>query len=196
MPAPNATIQGMRGALESWLKYRRVMDTVASGKAVKAALPAPGLKVVPDDAAALRAERYADEQRLATRLHNLLGEMFDPQALPGADVKADPEAAVKLAEIAISGKLPSEAASAPAQGFIWLWPVLLVGGVVLVLSSVVRSLADVAKEKERLRCIQAGACTDSGFWLKAGSVVFLGWFAWEKLGVGARFEGRGRRRRY
>jgi hypothetical protein len=188
-------IQGMRRSLEAWLRYRLAMDQVASGNPVKALLPSPGMKVVPDDAASLRAERYPDEQRLATKLHNLLGELFDSSSLPSPDVKADPEAAVKLANIAISGRLPTEAPAAQSQGFVWMWPLLVVGGVVLVLSSIVKSLADVAKEKERIRCIQAGACTDSGFWLKAGAVLFVGWFAWEKLGIGARFEGRGRRRR-
>lgn len=188
-------ITAMRGSLQSWLKLRRTMDAVAGGKAIRALLPAPGVKVVPADTASLRDERFLDEQRLATSLYNLLAEVIDPQSLPSPDVKRNTDAAVHLAEIVIAGRLPAEAPAAQAQGFIWMWPVLLVGGVVLLLSSVVRSFADVAKEKERIRCIQAGACTDTGFWVKAAAVGVIGWLAWDKLGLKDKLKGRGAARR-
>lgn len=190
--AATAKIRAMRRSLEGWLKYRRIMDGVAAGNPAKPLLPAPGVKVVPQN---LQAERYHDEQRLADKLYELLSELFPSSQLPSPNVKADPDAAVRLAEIAISGQLPGELNAPAPQGFIWLWPVLIVGGVVLVLSSIVKNFADVAKERERTRCIQSGACTDSGFWLKVGSIAVVGWLAWDKFGLRERFGARGGRRR-
>jgi hypothetical protein len=47
----------------------------------------------------------------------------------------------------------------------------------------IKSSADIAKDHEEKACIMAGACTDYGFWFKAGGLFALAWFAWEKLGV-------------
>jgi hypothetical protein len=52
-------------------------------------------------------------------------------------------------------------------------------------TTVIRTMAEVAEEKERLACVQAGACTDYGFWLKAGGVAALVWVAWQ-MGAGER----------
>jgi hypothetical protein len=64
----------------------------------------------------------------------------------------------------------------------WLWPVLIVGAVFLAVTQAISSAADVAKDHEEKACIQAGACTDYGFWLKAGGIAMLAWLAWNKLG--------------
>lgn len=190
------SIRAMKSSLERWLRFRRIMDDLATGKARRAALPAPGARPTPPSVLrkTLLEERFADEQPLANQLHTLLSEVMDASALPSPNVRADPDAAVKLALIAISGKLPSQAGSSSPTGIIWLWPVLIVGGLFLIVSSVVKNMADVAKEKERLRCIREGACTDHGFWLKVGSVAFIGWLVWDKFGVGAKLTGKGRRR--
>jgi hypothetical protein len=50
-------------------------------------------------------------------------------------------------------------------------------------TTAIKTAADVAKDKEEKACIQAGACTDYGFWLKAGGVTALLWLAWRELGL-------------
>ena len=171
-------IRRMRRSLESWLKFRRRNDQAAMGKA-KSRVPAHVLaKVLP------QSRDWALEQRLAVQLHALLSEIMDASQLPGPDISKNPNAAVDLAMIAISGKMPQEARSPSAQGIVWLWPVaIIVGAVMFTLMSKISSDADVAKEKERLECIKSGACTDSGFWLKMGAIGVLAWIAWDKLGL-------------
>lgn len=205
--AAKAELKKMRRALEGWLRYRAINDRAAAGQARTALLKRPGAKAPPPPVIALRLrrERAAYEQGLANDLHALLAEVFGGEALPSPDVKKDPQAAVKLAMIAVSGKLPGESASPaaagifPAAGFIWLWPLALVlGAVAFVLSSKIRNDAETAQERERLQCIRDGHCTDSGFWLKVGAVGFLGWLAWDRMGLGQRVTGafrRGGRRR-
>lgn len=199
--ASEAKIRAMKASLSRWLKYRRIMDEVATGaRTRRAILAAPGARPTPPAVlqATLRQERHFEENQLALHLHALLSEIMDASQLPSPDVEKDPDAAVKLALIAISGQLPGEAGTATPTGIIWMWPLLIVGGAVLIISAVVKNMADVAKEKERLRCIREGACTDSGFWIKIGAVAFLGWLAWDKLGLGAKITGAvagGRRRK-
>jgi hypothetical protein len=184
----------MRRSLAAWLKFRTLNDKVAAGQPV----PAPLLKrpgaVRPTAqamSACLSAQRGQDEQALATQLHQLLGEVFDPQSLPNPDITKNPRAAVQLAQIAVAGKLPGEASSPAAQGAaIWMWPLVIVIGVIgFVIMTSIRSSADVAKERERFECIKAGACTDSGFFLKLGAVAVIAWLAWDKLGIGERVKG-------
>jgi hypothetical protein len=181
----------MRSALVAWLKYRAINDAVASGQKVPAALlKKPGAKPMPPQAMALRlrVQRASDEAKLAIHLHTLLGEVFDGATLPDPDLAKNPNAAVELAQIAIAGKLPSEASSPAAAGFIWMWPlVIVVGAIALVIMSKIRSDAEVAKEREHNECIASGACTDAGFWMKIGAVAFVGWLVWDRMGVGARF---------
>lgn len=182
----------MRRSLSAWLKYRGINDRIAQGRG--AAVPSPLLRkpgAVPPPAAVmalrLRRERIVDEEDLATQLHMLLSEVFDAQSLPDSDVAKNPEAAVQLAQIAISGSLPGGASAPSAQGFIWMWPlVIVVGAIAFVAITAITSAADVAKEKEQIACIQAGKCTDTGFWLKLGAIAIATWIVWEKLGVGAR----------
>lgn len=183
----------MRRSLTAWLKFRSLNDRVATGQAV----PPPLLKrpgaVRPSPAVmrrVLRAQRREDEQALATQLHQLLGEVFDAQQLPRPDLRENPNAAVQLAQIAISGKLPGETVSPGSAGAIWMWPLVIVIGVIgFVIMTSIRTSADVAKERERLECIKAGACTDSGFFLKLGAAAVIAWLVWDKLGVGERVRG-------
>lgn len=180
-------LKGMRRGLKDWLKYRKRMNDYVSGKVKAPALyRLPGNKPLPPAAVGvtLRRERFAEEQDLAETLYTLLTECgADPAALPKPDVAKDQNAAAKLATIAIEGKTPSEAVAPSAQGIVWFVLLIPVAGVVIVLSQIIKSKADVAKEKERLRCIQSGACTDSGFWLKIASVSVIGWLAWDKMGL-------------
>ena len=170
----------MRGSLKRWLKYRALNDAVLAGTAkTKKPLPYAQRTV------ASRRDG-AVEQDLADRLHSLLSSMFPDAQLPAADA---PGAAVALAQIAVTGQVPVGSTSPAATGGLglthpWLWPVLIVGGLLLVVTTAIRSAADVAAQKEQDACIEAGACTDYGFWLKAGGVTVIGWFAWKELGLG------------
>lgn len=180
-------LRRMRSSLMQWLKYRSLNDQVSAGMPVPSPLFAkPGAKPMPAAAMALRmrTERMASEQALATQLYTLLSEVFDASTLPTPDISKDSAAAVKLAQIAISGTLPGESAAPAAAGFIWMWPlVIVVGAIAFVITSQIRSSADVAKEKERLACVEAGKCTDSGFWMKVGAITLVGWIAWDKFGL-------------
>lgn len=200
--APLTSAQAQRGKLElsrmrrsltAWLKFRRLNDRVVSGQPVPAPLlRRPGHKPLPPQAMAktLSAQRAVDEQALATQIHQLLGEIFDPSSLPEPDVSQNPQAAVQLAEIAISGKLPGDALRPGEAGAIWMWPLVVIVGVIgFVIMTSIRSSADVAKERERIECIKAGACTDSGFFLKLGAVAVVAWLVWDRMGVGERVRG-------
>ncbi len=173
-----AEIHKMRSALTGWLRYREINNAVVAGKA-KAKVP-PGLakKMIES------GRDWGLEQKLANQLHVLLSETFDAGQLPSPNLVKDPEAAVKLAQIAIAGRLPSDGAAPAAAGMIWLWPAVVVVGLVLfTVVFKIRSDAALAEEKERLACVQMGACTDYGFWLKLGGVALLAWLAWDKFGL-------------
>ncbi|MFQ5937469.1 MAG: hypothetical protein ACE5LB_13785 [Acidiferrobacterales bacterium] len=170
----------MRRSLKGWLKFRQINDDVAAGK-IKARIPTFLAQKT------LHRDRdYAGEQKLADDLYLLLSRIYDPKTLPSANVSKDPNAAVKLALIAINDK-PPEVKTATG-----IWPILIltVGAVFLfTITSYISNRAEVQKEKERTKCIQSGACTDYGFWLKAAGVIVVGYFVWEKLGVGERVKG-------
>lgn len=190
-----AALRQMQRSLRGWLTYRRRMDAYVVGKIVppvlfRRAKPLPPSAV----AATLRRDRYRGEQDLADTLHALLVETGCPaEALPLPNVANDPDAAVKLAEIALAGKCPSEMPVMQATGIIWLLAIPIAGAV-LVISQMIKSKADVEKERERLRCIEAGACTDSGFWLKVGAIAVTGWLAWDKFGLREAVEKRTKKR--
>jgi hypothetical protein len=190
-----AELSKMRRALTRWLHYRQINDAVAAGQARQvpnALLKRPGAQPPPAAVAKLANDRArrANEETLALHLHQLLSEVFDAGTLPSPNLNADPNAAVKLAAIAISGKLPGEQATPTATGFIWLWPaVIVVGAIALVLTTMIRSNAEIAMDRERTECIKAGKCTDSGFWLKVGAVAVVGWFVWDKAGLRERVTG-------
>lgn len=185
-----AELARMRGALTGWLKYRSLNDQVMAGTArVRKPLPYAQHVVSQRD--------MAVEQDLATKLAALLGAVMPGQPLPNADLHDNPQAAVQLAQIALRGG--SVVSSPTATGSIlgggghpWLWPALIVGGLLLTVTTAIKTAADVAKDREEKACIEAGACTDYGFWLKAGGAVALAWFAWEKMGLREVFTKKGK----
>lgn len=179
-----AELGKMRASLAGWLRYRRINDEIASGRSLPRPLlakPTAKRQTAAAFGLQLAQTRASDEAKLASRLHLLLSEVFDAQGLPEPDIRKNPNAAVELAEIAIAGKLPGKDAAPEAAGFVWLWPMVVVVGVIaFVITSKIRSDAEVAKERERLECIKQGACTDTGFWLKVGAVGLIAWFVWNK----------------
>jgi hypothetical protein len=173
----HAQLESMRRSLSSWLKYRTLNDQVAAGQIASKMPTGYAQQVMIDD------RDWALEQRLANQLTVLLGEIMPDAQLPNPTISVNPNAAVDLARLAIAGS--SSNVNAPgAQGMAWLLPVLIAGGLLLAFTTAVKTMADVAKEKERLKCVQAGACTDYGFWLKAGGIAALVYVAWNHLGVG------------
>lgn len=175
-------LKKMQKSLKGWLKVRQRMDSFVARN--------PTAPV----AASLRKQRFATEQDLAENLYSLLFETgIDPSSLPSPDVSADPGAAVKLANVAIAGKAPSEVASAQAQGIAWFVLAIPVAGVVLVLSQFIKSKAEVAKAQEERICKQSGDCTDEGFWLKWGAIAVISWLAWDKFGLREAVEKRKRK---
>ncbi len=171
----------MRGSLKAWLRFRGMNDLVLAGQAPKVRLPLAHAQ------RAVRAGRDPlVEQDLADKIEALLSTIMPDANLPNANLSANPNGAVQLAQIAISGQAPASPGPTPQDGIAhpWLWPVLIVGGLLMAVTTAISSAADVAKDKEEKACIAAGACTDYGFWLKAGGVVMLAWFAWRELGVG------------
>ncbi len=183
-----AELEKMKSSLRGWLKYRELNDAVLAGTARTKLPPGIAKKFVE------QSRDPAVEAELANRLHVLLTELMPGQPLPPAQGYG---AAVQLAKIALAGG----ATPAPMGGILsatghpWLWPVLIVGGLLLAVTTAVKTAADVAKERERYACIQAGACTDYGFWLKAGGITVLAWFAWKELGVGDAVRGALKKRR-
>lgn len=172
-------IDRMRRSLRGWLKYRELNDAVLAGKA-KTTKPLKYAATV-----IAQSRDWAAEQRLAKQLHVLLAETMPGVQLPEPDIQANPQAAVELAKIALHGP---PTASPQAQGAWYMsWPVLIVGGLLLAVTTAIQSAADVAKHKEEIACRQSGACTDYGFWLKAGGIAALTWVAWQG-GLGDRIK--------
>jgi hypothetical protein len=198
-----ASLKSMKASLKSWLSYRKKISLLAEGRGADISTPLlkrPGARPPHPSALAsgLRERRYAVEQPLALELYALLSEVFDPAQLPAPDVAKDPLAAVNLAKIAIGGQLPGDAPVQQATGIIWMWPlVIVVGGVAFVISSSIRSKADIAKNQAKIDCQMAGKCTDEGFWLKIGALAVIGVIVWDKMGVGERVKGmlKGKKKR-
>ena len=162
-----AELARMRRSLMAWLKYRALNDQVMA------------------QTGRVRDPRV--EQDLATKLAALLGQVLPGQRLPEADLSRNPNGAVQLAQIAIQGGRVTQGPTATgnilgAVSHPWLWPVLIVGGLLLIVVTGIKTAADVAKDREEKACIVAGACTDYGFWLKAGGVVALAYVAWNAFG--------------
>lgn len=171
----------MRGSLSSWLRYRTLNDRVLAGTATVRKPLAYAQRVVSG------ARDMALEQDLATKLHALLEVVLPGQQLPDADLGMNPTGAVQLAQVALMGG--AVVSTPPATGGLftagahpWLWPVLIVGAVLITITTAIKTAADVAKDSEEKACIEAGACTDYGFWLKAGGILAVGWFAWTQMG--------------
>ncbi len=177
----------MRSSLVGWLKYRAINDGVLAG-AVATKLP---LAVAQQEVRAARSSQR--EQALANQLQAILAVRWPSAALPNPNLAANPQGAVQLAQLAISGNTPGllDSSSQALSGVLsmagpWMWPVAIVGGLLIVVVTAITSAADVAKDAEEKACIRAGACTDYGFWLRSAAVVGIAWFAWDKLGVGDR----------
>lgn len=182
----SAELARMRRSLSSWLKYRQMNDAVMAGTRPTKKPLAYAQQVV------ATSRDYATEQKLANQLHILLEQVYPDSQLPNPDLGGNANAAVQLAQIAISGTAPPASASPTATGGLmtgmppWLLPVLIVSGLLIAVVTAINSAADVAKEKEQYACIEAGACTDYGFWLKAAAVAGIGYLVWFELGVGER----------
>jgi len=171
----------MRTSLSGWLRYRSLNDQVMAGTAKVRKPMAVAQRMVAG------ARDMAGEQDLANKLHALLGVVMKGQRLPNADLRSNPLGAVQLAQVALAGGTQVQSPVATggifsAVGHPWLWPVLIVGGLLLTVTTAIKTAADVAKDREEKACIQAGACTDYGFWLKAGGAVAIAWFAWHHGG--------------
>lgn len=183
-----AELEKMKSSLRGWLKYREINDRVLVGRANTKIPPGIAKKLVEQN-----RDPYV-EADLAAKLHALLAEVMPGAQLPDP---AAPGAAVQLAKIALAGSSaePQAMAGLGVPSHPWLWPVLIVGGLLLAVTTAVKTAADVAKERERYACIQAGACTDYGFWLRAGGITVLAWFAWKELGLGDFVKGAIKKRR-
>ncbi len=166
----------MKSALAGWLKYRQMNDAVRAGiRPAKRPLP-PRSPVL--------------EQRLATQLAALLHQVMPDAVLPATDLTQTPDAAVQLAQIALGQIVPPNttpaAVGALSNGV--LMAAIIVGGLLLTVTTAIKSNAEAAEAQEHYACIQAGACTDYGFWVKAAALVGAGWLAWTKLGGKAAWE--------
>lgn len=187
-------LAAMRRSLASWLKFRTLNDKVLAGAPMKLKVPLPYAQRM-----IAGARDMGIEQDLATKLSTLLSEVMPEVDLPDANVTRNPNAAVQLANLALVGASPTPSALRQAGGGMalgafpgashpWLWPVLIVGGLLIGFTTAIKTSADLAAEKERLACIQAGACTDYGFFLKAGGIAAIAYVAW-KGGVGDAIKG-------
>ncbi len=176
-----AELGQMRASLRAWLKFRTINDGVLAGTVQTKKLPPGQAKQL-----ITATRQLGAEQDLAGKLHTLLSELWPEALLPNADLRSNPNGAVQLAQLAITGQPPVSASGPSAQGGMapWMLPAMIVGGLLIAVTTAIKSSADVAKDAEEKACIRAGACTDYGFWLKAGGVVALGWFAWTNLGLG------------
>lgn len=187
-----AELDKMRGSLAAWLKYRTLNDRVVAGVAPVKKPLAYAQRVV------MASRDQSIEQDLATKLRALLSVVMKGQSLPNADLRSNPQGAVQLAQIALTGGAaltsPTATGGLFSAGHPWLWPALIVAGVLLTVTTAIKTAADVAKDREEKACIEAGACTDYGFWLKAGGVIAIAWFAWRELGLRDLVQRRGPRR--
>jgi hypothetical protein len=167
----------MKGSLRKWLKYRTLNDAVLEGRA-----PTKKPRAVAE--AIIKSSRdITAEGKLARQIHVLLAETMPGIALPDPDVLTNPQAAVQLARIVVDG--PPEASPSAQGAWYTSWPVLVVGGLLLAITTVVRTMADAAERREYYACVQSGACADQGQWLKWGGIAALAYVAWQ-LGLGER----------
>ena len=171
----------MRGSLKSWLKFRTLNDAVVAGTAPTKKPRKFAVEVI------TQSRDWDAEAKLARQLYVLLSETMPGVKLPEPNVAVDPQAAVRLAQLALNGPPASspEAQGAWHTGLSWWWPAIIVGGLLMAVTTAIRSSAETAQEKEYLACVRAGACTDSGFWIKVGGVSMLVYIAWQ-MGLGER----------
>jgi len=167
-----AHLRRMRSSLAKWLRYRAMNDQVMAGTRPTAKPRALAVQIIAQNRSA------ATEQHLADQLHTLLSEVMPNAALPDSNLASNPNAAVQLAQIAITGQAPAASPQATGSTEAWLWPVLIVGGLLLAITTAINSYADVAATQEQYACVQAGGCNDYSLWLKVGAAVIAGWFLW------------------
>lgn len=159
-------LEKMHRLLSDWLVLRRNADAAADGSA-------PAL-VTPEQAQDIlkRSRDPIAEARLANELRKLLMQVYDPAVVP-----LDKLDAVALADIVVTGQLPTSAASPQAQGIAPM--VLLVAflGFAWLISSVVNGYVRVERDRERANnCRLYGReCEDSSVWkwIVIGGGVFL-----------------------
>jgi hypothetical protein len=180
--AAAAELTRMRSSLAAWLRYRTLNDRVLAGTAPVKKPLTYAQRVVAG------GRDMAVEQDLANKLHALLEVVMAGQDLPNADLRSNPAGAVQLAQVALMGgvSVPSPVATGgllSAASHPWIWPAIIVGALLVTVTTAIKTAADVAKDREEKACIEAGACTDYGFWLKAGGALAIAWFAWKELGV-------------
>jgi hypothetical protein len=158
----------MQRSLRQWLDYRTRVDAAVAGT---------GPAKYGAASAQLARDQYRDpevEAVLATQLDMLLRQVMPA----GATLPTDAPALARLALTLPDAGSPQAQAGVGAFFTNPLLLGLLVGG--LLLFQTISSWADVAKEREHYACIKAGACTDTGFWLKAGVVGAAALYAWHK----------------
>lgn len=183
-----AELRRMKRSLVKWLKFRETTDKVARGE----------IKTRVANASAIASTQIVDrattELPLAQRLHALLQTIEPDASLPDP---TSPTAAVELATFAVTGKPASSASTTTtASGMSgiggaahpWMWPALIVGGLLLAVTTAITSAADVAKDREEKACIAAGACTDYGFWIKAAALTGGAYLVLVELGVWAKIK--------
>lgn len=178
----------MKGALRSWLKYRALNDrTIAqSGNIASSKAMAPQQRLA--IAVTARKQNEGTDTALARQLHALLASTMPTTSLPAPSASSAPA----LARLAL-GEQPTALAGPFGLTTGGITAIAIVAGVLLMVTTAIKSNADLAAEKERLACIQSGACTDSGFWFKWGAIGLGVWFAWTHLGLGEATKGAARR---
>jgi len=173
----------MQSSLKKWLKYRGLVDQVAAGTA-RTSKPQSYAAYI-----ATTAQAQRSEQKLASQLSILLAQVYPDMTLPNTDLAGNPSAAVQLAQIALGQPAPAVAGPAATAGMApWVLPVIIASALLIGITTAIKSAADVQMQAEHDACIEAGACTDYGMWMKWGAILGIAWFAWEKMGVGARIK--------
>jgi hypothetical protein len=171
----------MKHSLAKWLKRRAMVDQVAQGVLPTSKPVAYAAQI------ATNAQSLRNEQQLANQIHILLEQVNPDATLPNPDLSANADGAVQLAKMVLGIADPATAAPT-ATGLWgmapWMLPVIIASALLIGITTAIKSAADVASQKEQDACIEAGACTDYGTWLKWAAIVGLAWFAWEKMGVG------------
>jgi hypothetical protein len=180
--AAQRALKRMKRSLKGYLKIRSKLTDLMSGKR-KGKIPASLARSIID-------LDPVGEQKLANDIYVLLSEVHDPANLP----LPSPDSVVALAKIAITGEVGQAADKPVAQGFL---PILILAGagvILLSITSFISNRADVQKKKLEIECQKAGECpTTSETIVKVAAIGFIGWFAWEKMGLKQKFVGKTRK---
>lgn len=172
-------LAAMKSDLRAWRRARKVNSEIASGKR-----PRKSKSSIP--------RNWTLEQELANSLFGLLSQVYDAQLLPDPDLRKDPMAAVRLADIVLDGKLPANVGGPTAQGLIPLLVGAVAAVVLLGYVATVRTKAAAAKEEERLRCLREGdlaakiACSEPSSLIAFAAIGYAAYWTWTKGGLGAK----------